>query len=119
MNLAAYSEDGYFAPKRIAAALRTTSDEVARTVGLGRDAVQRRDRIRSDRTQRRLREMLEILNKVEPRLGAPLLAYAWYRSAPLPGFDGWTAMQLVRAGRADEVLAIGRASCGERVCPYV
>src|SRR3546814_3247379 len=61
MNLAAYSEDGYFAPKRIAAALRTTSDEVARTVGLGRDAVQRRDRNRSDRTQRRLREMLEIL----------------------------------------------------------
>lgn len=104
MNLAAYAEDGYFAPKRIAAELRTTSDEVARTVGLGRDAVQRRDRIRSDRTQRRLREMLEILNKAEPRFGAPLLAYAWYRSAPLPGFDGWTAMQLVRAGRADEVL---------------
>lgn len=104
MNLAAYPEDGYFAPKLIAAELRTTSDEVARTVGLGRDSVQRRDRIRSDRTQRRLREMLEILNKVEPRFGAPLLAYAWYRSAPLPGFDGWTAMQLAQDGRAGEVL---------------
>lgn len=104
MNLATYAEEGYFAPKRIAAELRTTSEEVAQTVGLGRDAVQRKDRIRSDRTQRRLREMLEILNKVEPRFGAPLLAYAWYRSAPLPGFDGWTAMQLVRDGRADEVL---------------
>src|SRR3546814_11781951 len=92
MNLAAYSEDGYFAPKRIAAALRTTSDEVARTVGLGRDAVQRRDRIRSDRTQSRLREMLEILNTVEPRLGAPLLAYAWYRQAPLTGFAAWNAL---------------------------
>lgn len=104
MDLTAYAEDGYFAPKRIAAELRTTVDEVARTVGLGRDAVQRHDRIRSARTQRRLREMLEILNKAEPRFGAPLLACAWYRSAPLPGFDGWTAMQLVRAGRADEVL---------------
>jgi len=104
MDLAAFAEEGYFAPKRIAAELRTTSEEVARTVGLGRDAMQRKDRIRSDRTQRRLREMLEILNKVEPRFGAALLAYAWYRSAPLPGFDGWTAMQLVRAGRAEEVL---------------
>lgn len=98
MDLAALPEDGYLVPQRIAAALRTTGDEVARTVGLGRDC------IRSDRTQRRLREMLEILNELEPRLGAPPLAYAWYRSAPLPGFDGWTAMQLVRAGRAGEVL---------------
>ena len=32
------------------------------------------------------------------------MAYAWYRSEPLPGFSGQTAMQLVRSGRADEVL---------------
>lgn len=104
MDLAALSEDGYLAPERIAAALRTTGDEVARAAGLGRDAVQTRHGIRSERTERRLREMLEILNRLEARLGAPLPAYAWYRSAPLPGFDGWTAMQLVRAGRAGEVL---------------
>ena len=30
--------------------------------------------------------------------------YAWYRSEPLPGFSGQTAMQLVRSGRADDVL---------------
>lgn len=104
MGLVQYSDDGFFAPRKIAEALRTTSEEVARTAGLGKDAVQRKDRVRSDKTQRRLRELVEIVNKVAPRLGSALMAYAWYRSEPLPGFSGQTAMQLVRGGRADEVL---------------
>ncbi|RWA78233.1 MbcA/ParS/Xre antitoxin family protein [Mesorhizobium sp.] len=104
MGLAQYADDGLFAPKKIADAFRTTSEEIARTAGLGKDAVQRRARVRSDKTQRRLREMVEIVNKVEPRFGSALMAYAWYRSEPLPGFSGRTAMQLVREGRADEVL---------------
>jgi hypothetical protein len=104
MGLARYADEGFFAPRRIAEAFRTTSEEVARTAGLGKDAVQRKDRIRSGKTQRRLREMVEILNKVEPRFGSALMAYAWYRSEPLPGFSGQTAMQLVRNGRAEDVL---------------
>ena len=104
MSIARYADEGLFSPRKIAAVLRTTSDEIARTAGLGKDAIQRKDRIRSDRTQRRLREMTEIVNKMEPRFGSALMAYAWYRSEPLQGFSGMTAMQLVREGRADEVL---------------
>jgi Protein of unknown function (DUF2384) len=104
MGLVQYSDDGFFVPSKIAEAFRTTSEEVARTAGLGRDAVQRKDRVRSDKTQRRLREMVEVINKVEPRFGSTLMAYAWYRSEPLPGFSGQTAMQLVRNGRVDDVL---------------
>ena len=104
LGLARYAEDGLFAPRKIAATLRTTSDEVASSVGLGKDAVQRRDRVGSDRTQRKLREMVEVLNKVEPRFGSSLIAYAWYRSEPLSGFSGQTAMQLVKDGRAHDVL---------------
>jgi hypothetical protein len=104
MGLAQYSDNGVFAPRKIAEALRTTSDEIARTIGLGKDAIQRKGRLRSDKTQRRLREMIEIINKVEPRFGSGLIAYAWYRSEPLAGFSGQTAMQLVRSGRTDEVL---------------
>jgi hypothetical protein len=104
MGIAQYADGGIFAPRRIAEALHTTSEEIARTAGLGKDAIQRKDRIRSDKTQRRLREMIEIVNKVEPRFGSALMAYAWYRSEPLPGFSGQTAMQLVRSGRANEVL---------------
>lgn len=104
MALAQYADDGIFAPRKIADAFRTTSEEIAQTAGLGRDAIQRKERIRSDKTQRRLREMVEIVNKVEPRFGSALVAYAWYRSEPLAGFSGQTAMQLVRSGRAGEVL---------------
>jgi hypothetical protein len=104
MGLVQYAADGIFAPRKIATLLQTTSEEVARTAGLGRDAVQRSSRVRSDKTQRRLREMVEVLNKVEPRFGSALVAYAWYRSEPLAGFSGQTAMQLVRGGRADDVL---------------
>ncbi|ESX60805.1 hypothetical protein X759_35680 [Mesorhizobium sp. LSHC420B00] len=104
MGVAQYADNGIFAPRRIAEAFRTTSEEIARTAGLGKDAIQRKDRVRSDKTQRRLREMIEIINKVEPRFGSALMAYAWYRSEPLPGFSGQTAMQLVRSGRADDVL---------------
>ena len=104
MSLAQYADGGLFAPRKIAEVLRTTSEDIARATGLGRDAVQRKDRMRSDRTQRRLREMIEVLNKVEPRFGSALMAYAWYRSEPLAGFSGQTAMQLVRGGHADDVL---------------
>jgi hypothetical protein len=104
MNLVHFTEDGFFAPQKIARGLRTTIEEVASSVGLGRDAVQRKDRVRSARTQRRLREMVEILNKVSPRFGSAMMAYAWYRSEPLPGFSGQTPMQLVSSGRSGEVL---------------
>jgi hypothetical protein len=104
MHLEAFAEGGLFAPARIAEVLRTTKDEVARTVGLGRDALIRADRVQSPKTQKRLREMVEILNRVEPRFGSALIAYAWYRSEPLAGFGGLTAMQLVRDGQAAEVM---------------
>jgi len=104
MRLEIFAEGGQFAPGRIAEVLRTTQDEVARTVGLGRDAVMRPERVASPKTQKRLREMVEILNRVAPRFGSPLIAYAWYRSEPLAGFSGLTAMQLVRESRAAEVM---------------
>lgn len=104
MHITQFAEAGQFEPKKIAAVLRTSADEIAMTIGLGKDALQRRTRISSDKTQRRLRELIEVLNKVEPRFGSELMAYAWYRSEPLPGFDGRTAMQLVQDGKAYQVL---------------
>ncbi|MFU8865877.1 MAG: MbcA/ParS/Xre antitoxin family protein [Rhodobacterales bacterium] len=104
MTITQYAEGGIFEPKKIAAILRTRIEDIAMTVGLGKDALQRRTRIESDRTQRRLRELVEVLNKVQPRFGSALIAYAWMRSEPLAGFDGRTAMQLVQDGKAQQVL---------------
>ena len=104
MHIMNFAEAGQFEPRKIAAVLRTSTEEIALTVGLGKDALQSRARIGSDKTQRRLRELVEVLKKVEPRCGSELMAYAWYRSEPLPGFGGRTAMQLVREGKARQVL---------------
>lgn len=103
MPLTSYQEEGAFALERIVRHLMTTRAEVAETLGLGRDAIARKERARSPRTQMRLREMVEILNLMEPRMGTAAMAYAWYRSEPLAGFGGLTAMQLVRDGHADWV----------------
>lgn len=50
-------------------------------------------------------EVREILNRVKSETGSTLDADRWFRSEPLPGFDGATADQLVREGRAEDVHA--------------
>ncbi len=105
MQFDEFIEDQVFSPTLIAKALRTTKSEVAGTLGLGKDAFSRASRIRARKTQVRLRQLLEILNRVEAGTGSPLAAYAWFRAQPLPGFGGATAESLVREGRADHVHA--------------
>lgn len=47
----------------------------------------------------RLRQTLEILRRVKVETGMGYLdGHAWFRSEPLPGFDGMTADRLVREG---------------------
>ncbi len=112
MDLQAVSAQGVFAPRLMAQSLRTTIDEIAQTTGLGRDALMRANRVGNPKTQKRLREMIEIVTRVSPRFGSDLLAYAWYRSTPLPGY-AVTPMQLVRDGHADQVhLYLDRLDAG-------
>lgn len=105
MRFQEFLEDQVFSPTLIANALRTTKSEIAGTLGLGKDAFSRASRIRARKTQVRLRQMLEILNRVEVETGSPLAAYAWFRGQPLPSFGGATPDMLVREGRADHVHA--------------
>lgn len=101
MNIAALANDqGLFEPARIAKPLRTTVAELADSLGLGLDAVQRKDRIASVKVQTRLREFVELLNVMEPRMGGLLMAYAWLRSEPLSGWGRRTAMDMIKEGRA-------------------
>ena len=99
------SEKQLFSPSRVAETLHTTRLEISHTLGLSQDALSRKQRIQSHKTQTRLREMLEILNRVESQSGSPIGAYAWFRSEPLPGFGGVTPNQLVRQGEAAQVHA--------------
>lgn len=104
MNMMALAtKEGLFDPVRIAKPLRTTVAELADSLGLGLDAVQRRERVGSVKVQTRLREFVELLNIMEPRMGGALMAYAWLRSEPLSGYGASTALDLVRQGHADWV----------------
>ena len=67
-----------YSPTLVAEALRTTKSEIAGTLGLGRDAFTRASRIRVRKTQVRLRQMLEILNRVEEATGS------WPAALPEP-----------------------------------
>lgn len=104
MNIAAFTDSALFSPRKLADILLTSQDEIARSAGLARDAIARKDRLGSVKTQTRLREMVEILNRLTPRFGSDLVAYAWYRSTPLPGFAGMSCATLVGLGQADAVM---------------
>ena len=105
MRFQEFIEDDAFSPALVADALRTTKSEIASTLGLEKDAFSRASSIRALKTQVRLRQLLEILNRVEAVTGSPLAAYAWFRSEPLSGFGGTTPNHLVREGRAEHVHA--------------
>ena len=105
MQFQEFIADEAISPALIADALRTTKSEIAGTLGFGKDAFARSSRIRARKTQVHLRQMLEILNRVEDVTGSPLAAYAWFLAEPLPGFGGATPDRLVRAGGAEHVHA--------------
>ena len=74
MSLAQYAEGGLFAPAKIADLLRTTSQEVAASAGLARDAVQ--PDIRWDGTRRASRGLDRLPPAKAPRRPASVGALA-------------------------------------------
>ncbi len=98
-----YASDGLIAVDELVKYLHVNKTELASAAGLPRDAVSKKTRIGSLRTQRRLGEIVEIINRVLPWTGTVQAAFAWYRSQPLPSFGGLTAEDLVKAGRGEAV----------------
>ena len=93
--------DNTISPAAVAERLRVTRLELASSLGLSRDAVSKSARAEARRTQSRLRDMIEIINRVTPWSGSELAAYAWYRSQPLPSFGDRTAEDLVVSGHGE------------------
>lgn len=97
------TDQGLIATDRLAEVLHITKTELARATGLSRDAVSKRDRREARPTQARLRDTVEIINRVSVWTGSTGRAFAWFRSQPLPSFGDLTAEDLVKAGRAQAV----------------
>ena len=107
------SSDGVIAPDALTARLHITKLELARALGLSGDAVSKSARLKRPATQRRLRDGVEIMNRVLPWAGSLAAAFAWYRSQPLPSFGDRTAEDLVKEGRAEDVKAyLSRVAVG-------
>ena len=97
------SDEDVISSMRLATALETEEGEIAEMLGLSLESVSSYERLQSPMTQSRLRELLEILIRVEPHMGSSKAALSWYRTEPLPSFGGITAVQLVKEGRANSV----------------
>lgn len=95
--------DGTVATDLLAATLHISKGELALAIGLSRDAVSKRSRATSRQTQQRLRDTVEILNRVAGWAGSTGRAFAWFRSQPLASFGDLTAEDLVKQGRAQAV----------------
>lgn len=97
-------ESEFVSTDRVVARFRITKVELAKAAGLSRDAVSKRSRRLTVATQSRLREMLQIINRVRDWAGSDMAAYAWYRSQPIPSFGDRTAEDLVKEGKGEAVM---------------
>jgi hypothetical protein len=77
--------------------------QLAETAGLSVETLYRPNRLEAPKSQARLKEMLEIVDRVADWAGGKDQAMAWYRAEPLPAFGGRTAESLVKDGKATAV----------------
>jgi len=94
---------GKIAIDRLADGFGMSKTQLAETAGLARETLYRAERSRTSKTQGRLREMLEIISRVEEWAGGKEQAMAWYRAQPLPAFGDRTPEALVKDGKAAAV----------------
>ena len=99
------SEEGFIVANTLAKALHITQRDLAEVTGLSRDSVSKSIRCKSRSTQTRLRDTVEIINRVAEWSGGVGRAFAWFRSQPLHSFGDKTAEDLVKEGRAEAVKA--------------
>jgi len=88
---------------RVADTFGLSKQQLALTVGLKSETLYREKRATAQKTQARMREMLEIVGRVSVWAGGKDQAMAWYRAEPLPAFGGRTAEFLVKDGKAAAV----------------
>jgi predicted transcriptional regulator len=95
--------DGLVASNALAKELHITKGDLAEVTGLSRDSVSKVVRLKSKATQSRLRDTVEIINRVSEWSGSVGQAFAWFRSQPLHSFGDKTAEDLVKEGRTKAV----------------
>ncbi|SFQ17143.1 antitoxin Xre/MbcA/ParS toxin-binding domain-containing protein [Tranquillimonas alkanivorans] len=105
--------DGTVALDVLVSTLRVTKAELTLVLGLPRDSLTKTRRLGSPASQRRLRDLVEILARAAPWAGSIPQAFAWFTSQPLPSFGDRTAAELMREGRPEAVTSyLSRIAAG-------
>jgi hypothetical protein len=94
------SRDGLVDVDLVAKSFGMTKASLAETLGFADDTLQRFSRTAAPKTQRRLRDMLEILTRVERWAGGMPQALGWYRGQGIPALGDQTAEVLVKSDQA-------------------
>jgi ribosome-binding protein aMBF1 (putative translation factor) len=102
---ARYISDGLVDVDSVARDVGMTKATLARMLGLSEETLQRLARMSAPKTQQRLRDMLEILTRVEPWAGGMAQAMGWYRGQSIPALGDHTVEALVRNDQAHVVRA--------------
>ena len=97
------AKGGKLSVEVVAQSLGMSKAQLAETAGVSIETLYRANRAGSAKTQTRLKEMLEIVDRVAGWAGGKDQAMAWYRAEPLPEFGGRTAESLVKDGKATAV----------------
>ena len=95
-----YVVHGAVAVDRIGKSFGLSKAQIAETTGISLETFYRPDRVTSPKAQARLKEMLEIVARVESWAGGKDQAMAWYRAEPIVAFGGRTAEAIVKDGKA-------------------
>ena len=102
VKLAEIAQQSEISSTLLADVLGTDTMEIAESLGIGFDALQSEEVAQSRMSQTRLRELVEILVKIEPLMGSANSAFTRYRNELLPNY-GASAEQLIKEGRANSV----------------
>ena len=98
-----YLVDGLVDIDAVAKEFGLTKAALAQSLGFADDTLQRFSRVNAPKTQQRLRELLEIISRVEPWAGGTLQAMGWYRGHSIPALGDQTAEALVKQDLAGVV----------------
>jgi uncharacterized protein (DUF2384 family) len=105
ISAARFREDDqpFLSARRVAELLGVTLTELAALAGIARNTLTAKSGAR--KTDQALSPVVRILAMAAEMAGDDQRAAVWFKHQPIPGWAGRTAYDLVRAGKADKVLA--------------
>jgi len=97
-------KNNFIIPISLIDKLQVSIKELSDSTGLNASSLETESLAQTEAIQHRLREMVDILNKIIPWSKNINQAYKWYKTEPLPSFAELTAMELVKQGKSGVVM---------------